>query len=162
MKVYVDVIIENSQGEILLVNRGVEPLGWALPGGYVDSKETPWQAAMREVLEETGARIELIEQFCVYPFVRSEKGCTAITIVYLAKISTAQTLEKLKANSDVIDLMFDSLNNFPDLIKAHQSILSDYLKWKKNKIRPNPHANLKSSRDEELHVHGVLEVKKVA
>lgn len=159
MKVYVDVIIENSLGEILLVNRGVEPLGWALPGGYVDSKETPWQAAMREVQEETGAKIKLIEQFCVYPFVRSEKDCTAITIVYLAKISSTQ---ELKANSDVIGLMFDRLDNFPDLIKAHLSILSDYLKWKKNKTRPNPHANLKSSRDEELHAHTVVEIKRVA
>ncbi len=161
MKIYVDVIIENSFNEILFVNRGVNPLGWALPGGYVDSKETPWQAAIREVWEETGAKVELIEQFCVYPFVRNETGCTAITIVYLAKIIST---EKLKANSDVIDLMFKRLDDCPDLIKAHQAILSDYLKWKKNKLRrPNPVSNLKASRDEELPaMQTIVKVRKVA
>ncbi len=44
---------------LLLIERRNEPLGWALPGGFVDVGETLEQAAVREALEETGLEIEL-------------------------------------------------------------------------------------------------------
>lgn len=149
MRVYVDIVIENLEGKILLVDRGVEPYGWAIPGGYVDENETPLQAAVREVREETAAKIEVVEQFCVYPFVRSEKNCTAITIVYVARLSENTRLE---ASSDVVDLAFYETDKLPLLIDAHNLILADYIKWKTSKLRPNPKGNLIATRDEELHV----------
>lgn len=35
--------------------------GWDVPGGVIDPGETPEQAAVREVLEETSAAVEIIE-----------------------------------------------------------------------------------------------------
>ena len=35
---------------------------WLPPGGHVESNETPAEAAIREVLEETGLEIEFIQQ----------------------------------------------------------------------------------------------------
>ncbi len=54
--VTVDVAILTSEGEALLIRRGNHPnLGmWALPGGFVDMKETLYEAAARELREETG------------------------------------------------------------------------------------------------------------
>jgi len=45
---------------VLLVRRGREPLKgeWSLPGGAVELGETLEQAVCREVLEETGLRVE--------------------------------------------------------------------------------------------------------
>jgi 8-oxo-dGTP diphosphatase len=46
----VDVVIEmpeRNDGRIVLIERAHEPLGWALPGGFVDIGETVEQAAMR-------------------------------------------------------------------------------------------------------------------
>jgi 8-oxo-dGTP diphosphatase len=42
--------------KVLLIQRGVEPNKglWTLPGGYVEVDETPDQAVVREVAEETG------------------------------------------------------------------------------------------------------------
>ena len=49
----VDIIIEveAKPGSIVLVSRKNEPLGWALPGGFVDYGETVEGAAARETLE---------------------------------------------------------------------------------------------------------------
>lgn len=60
-------VIVNSKGEILLTKRN-DPknlnvhLKWQLPGGGIEKKETPHQACIREILEETGYEIELITQ----------------------------------------------------------------------------------------------------
>ncbi|NDY42169.1 NUDIX hydrolase [Dissulfurirhabdus thermomarina] len=54
----VDVIIE-VEGGIVFVERANPPLGWALPGGFVDVGETLEAAAIREAREETGLEVRL-------------------------------------------------------------------------------------------------------
>jgi ADP-ribose pyrophosphatase YjhB (NUDIX family) len=53
------------QGKLLLCRRAIEPRygSWTLPAGFMENDETAGQAALRETLEEAGARIELIEPF---------------------------------------------------------------------------------------------------
>jgi 8-oxo-dGTP diphosphatase len=41
---------------VLVVERGEEPTGWALPGGFVEPREDLREAAERELAEETGVR----------------------------------------------------------------------------------------------------------
>lgn len=48
------VLIFNDQGKILAVSRKNNPNDFGLPGGKVDADETPAQAAVRELREETG------------------------------------------------------------------------------------------------------------
>lgn len=42
---------------MLAMKRAYAPKGWALPGGLVDPGETPSEAAVREVREETGVAV---------------------------------------------------------------------------------------------------------
>ena len=57
-----------KDGKVLLVRRGVAPSKnlWAIPGGMIELGETIQQAAEREILEETGIRIQAREP--VYTF----------------------------------------------------------------------------------------------
>lgn len=52
-------VVVREDGRLLLVRRGREPQRgrWSVPGGTVEPGETPAQAAVRETLEETGARV---------------------------------------------------------------------------------------------------------
>jgi ADP-ribose pyrophosphatase YjhB (NUDIX family) len=49
------------QDKVLLCRRAIEPRYgyWTLPAGFMENAETAGQAALRETLEEAGARIEL-------------------------------------------------------------------------------------------------------
>ncbi|MEJ7138610.1 bifunctional nicotinamide-nucleotide adenylyltransferase/Nudix hydroxylase [Amphibiibacter pelophylacis] len=53
--VTVDVLVRCDDA-VLLVQRGQAPGQglWALPGGFIDPRETTWQSALRELREETG------------------------------------------------------------------------------------------------------------
>jgi ADP-ribose pyrophosphatase YjhB (NUDIX family) len=55
---YTADIVVKCRGEILVVERGKYPLGVALPGGGVHRRERGRPAAARELLEETGIRVD--------------------------------------------------------------------------------------------------------
>ena len=53
------------QGRVLLCRRAIEPRYgyWTLPAGFMENGETTGQGALRETLEEAGARVELVAAF---------------------------------------------------------------------------------------------------
>ena len=53
------------EGRLLLCRRAIEPRYgyWTLPAGFMENGETTAQGAVRETLEEAGARIELTAPF---------------------------------------------------------------------------------------------------
>jgi len=51
--------IERSDGDVLMVRHGYRS-GWGVPGGLLQRGEEPAMAAVREVFEEVGLRIELV------------------------------------------------------------------------------------------------------
>ena len=56
-------IVINDKDEILLVNSN--HYGWMFPGGQVEVGENAIDAVKREVMEETGIKIEVGEIFCI-------------------------------------------------------------------------------------------------
>ena len=51
-------LILDNQSRLLLCRRKKDGK-WNLPGGHVDSKESPWETAVREVREEIGLDVRV-------------------------------------------------------------------------------------------------------
>jgi len=118
----VDVIIELQGKGVVLIKRKNPPLGWALPGGFVDYGETLEQAAVREALEETSLQVELTRQFHAYSDPQRDPRGHTITVVFTAKASgepraadDAQEIGVFQADALPSPLAFD-----------HRQILTDY------------------------------------
>src|SRR5690349_24934449 len=61
----VTILTFDGAGRVLLVKHGDVHL-WTTPGGAVDPLETPADAAIREMWEETGLDVELLRVLGVY------------------------------------------------------------------------------------------------
>jgi ADP-ribose pyrophosphatase YjhB (NUDIX family) len=76
--------VPEYQGKVLLCRRAIEPRYgyWTLPAGFMENDETAAQAALRETLEEAGARIELGKPFSLIsvPYVNQ------VHLFYLARL----------------------------------------------------------------------------
>jgi 8-oxo-dGTP diphosphatase len=56
-------MVIDGHGRVLLVRRAIEPFKgqWALPAGYQEVDEAPASTAAREVREESGIEVEVVE-----------------------------------------------------------------------------------------------------
>jgi len=68
------VIFKNSKRDkVFLIYRSDQPF-WNLPGGGIEVKEKPEEAAIRETLEETGFKINLLRKVGKYKHMDIKTG----------------------------------------------------------------------------------------
>jgi ADP-ribose pyrophosphatase YjhB (NUDIX family) len=74
------------EGRVLLVRRTISPGKgkWMIPGGFVEFDEDPRQAVVREVLEETGYKVEVTQLLDVI-FGQEHLRGASLLILYLAR-----------------------------------------------------------------------------
>ena len=116
------VIIDG--GRALLIRRGSEPLRgeWSIPGGTLELGETLEQGVARELLEETGIGVRVLELIEVFDRIYAEDGKIAeqaqkkprfhyVIVDYLCERIAGEP----RAGSDVTDVAFareDELGNY--------------------------------------------------
>lgn len=131
----VDIIIElidRPHRPIVLIERHNPPLGWAIPGGFVDYGEAVEVAARREALEETALEVELLEQFHVYSDPNRDRRKHTISIVFLATATG-----KPKAGDDAKSIeIFEPWRVPNNLCFDHDRIVQDYWRYRHYGIRP--------------------------
>lgn len=71
------VVITNSAGELLLLRHSYGPDVWALAGGGIDAGEDPRAAALREMREELGLELAVMQKVAVIEGVLSGSPHTA-------------------------------------------------------------------------------------
>jgi len=102
------VIFDEERKKVLLIQRRDVPV-WVLPGGGIEPHETPENAVIREILEETGLRVKASRLVGTYfPINRLAK----ITELYEC-IPIGGTLALSKETKNVA---FFSLQQLPSLI----------------------------------------------
>ena len=121
----VDIIIEIESKGIVLIKRRNPPLGWAIPGGFVDYGESLEEAAIREAREETNLNVKSIRQFHTYSDPNRDPRHHSISTVYVAKAKG-----KPRAKDDALEIGIFNEKNLPDEIAFdHRMILNDYFEF---------------------------------
>ncbi|CCO23924.1 NUDIX domain-containing protein [Maridesulfovibrio hydrothermalis] len=135
----VDIVIYDPVRGVVLIERKNPPLGWALPGGFVDYGETLEHAAVREAKEETGLEVVLTGLVGVYSMPCRDDRQHTISITYSAVTGDP---EKLIAGDDAGGAGFFKLDDLPELVFDHTDILKDF---SSNVLRLQAHAAIGNS-----------------
>lgn len=124
--VSVDIVIirkVKSEYQVLLIIRAQEPYQgcYALPGGFVDIEETLEDAAARELLEETGLKVENLHQVQTFSAVNRDPRGRVISTAFFGLVfnNDAQPV----AGSDASFTAWFPLDDLPDLAFDHAKII---------------------------------------
>lgn len=118
--VSVVAIIQNPQGEVLILDHFIRPgTTWGLPGGFIDSNEYPDAAIKRELKEETNLDLENLE------LVQIRTLNKHIEILYRADANGEITLEP----SEIRDFGWFPYDSMPGVVsKVQQALIRKVLK----------------------------------
>lgn len=120
----IGIVLSKSGQEVLLIKRRDVPV-WVLPGGGIETKESPEDAAIREVLEESGVHMQITRKAAHFVPVNS---LSAHTHVYIGSIQAGSPMP----SDESVDSQFFSLNALPKgLFELHKRWLKECLREKK-------------------------------
>lgn len=120
-KSVIGIVLDAEQSSVLLVKRRDVPV-WVLPGGGIDPQESPEQAVVREVLEETGFSVAISRQVAEYsPLNRLAK----VTYVYACSVLEGHSA----LGPESKEVGFFPLDHLPqEFFHIHKEWLDDCLK----------------------------------
>lgn len=124
--------LEGRPGELVFVERKHEPVGYALPGGFVDEGEWVADAAVREAREETGLEVTLTELFHVYSDPSRDPRQHTMSTVFIA-----QAAGEPVGGDDAANAIACTPSQLPGpLVFDHATIVQDYLEYRRSGTRP--------------------------
>ncbi|NRD19275.1 NUDIX hydrolase [Winogradskyella eckloniae] len=142
IKVAVDAVIfgYESKGNlsVLLIKRGIEPFkdAWAMPGGLVLERESLEAAVKRELKEETGVRIDYLEQLYTFGKPNRDPRNRVISVSYFGLVRPNHF--KIKGDTDAVDAKWFPVNDLPKLAFDHKKIFQMAAQRLKGKLMYQP------------------------
>ena len=122
-----DVIIYDEALGVVIIHRANEPVGYALPGGFIEEGEMAECAAVREMREETGLDVELVGLLGVYSEPSRDPRQHTLTSVFVGR---ARDVDRLQAGDDAASAAFYPLSALPKpLVFDHARILGDFAEY---------------------------------
>ena len=116
---------EGNNLKTLLIERGNEPYKgcWAFPGGFLNMDEDAEHGALRELEEETGLKLEHIEEFGTFSTVDRDPRGRVISIAFYA----ITELSEVKGADDAAKAQWFSIDEIPQLAFDHDIMLEKAL-----------------------------------
>lgn len=142
IKLTVDAIVFGYQSDpkisVLLVKRKYKPYQgrWALPGGFVENRESLEQAVQRELEEETGVTINYLEQLYTFGAPKRDPRQRVVSVAYYGLVRP--DAHSIAAASDAAEARWFDINRLPKLAFDHKVILKQAIERLKAKITYEP------------------------
>jgi len=127
IKKTVDAVIEDGKGNIVLIKRKYPPFidHHALPGGFIEKGESPEQALIREVREETNLEVKIVEKIGIYDDENRDPRGTVHSTAFKCVITGALSKMESGDDSKMVELYPIRKVNDLDLAFDHKEILKD-------------------------------------
>jgi 8-oxo-dGTP diphosphatase len=125
----VDIILRGNGNTVVLIQRANPPLGWALPGGFVDEGESCETAAKREAQEELSVPVTLHHQQGTYSDPSRDPRMHTLSVVFVASTPDESAV---KAGDGAAEAHWFTEVDIPwaELCFDHDVILRDYFQNK--------------------------------
>jgi 8-oxo-dGTP diphosphatase len=142
IKLTVDAVLFGYNREegvsVLLIKRKIEPFihQWALPGGFVRTEESLEEAVHRELEEETGVKVNYLEQLYTFGSPERDPRMRIVSIVYFGLVKPES--HDIKANTDAEDAEWFNIKKLPSLAFDHNSIIKKAVERLRGKITYEP------------------------
>ena len=132
--VAVGAMIFNDKGELFLSKRSQncrnERGHWEVPGGSVDFGEKLIDAVKREMVEEYGTEIEILEQFPAADHIISNEGQHWVPTTFLARFKAGQS-PKIMEPEKCDEIGWFSLDALPMPLSIITKLDLEYYKQRK-------------------------------
>ncbi len=142
IRVAVDAVVFGYESKkdlkVLLIKRGVEPFknSWALPGGLVMEDESLEDAVKRELKEETGVKIDYLEQLYSFGKPGRDPRNRVVSVTHFGLVRPNNFT--IQADTDADDVQWFSINDLPELAFDHQDIFELAKKRLQSKLQYQP------------------------
>lgn len=123
---------------ILLIQRKYDPFkgGWAIPGGLVLENESLETAVERELEEETGVKVDYLEQLYTFGDLNRDPRNRVVAVAYYGLVKKSDF--HLYASTDAEDAKWFNWKELPELAFDHSRILAVAKERLRGKIRYQP------------------------
>lgn len=124
---------------VLLIKRKYPPFEghWALPGGFVHDAESLEKAVERELMEETGVRINYLEQLYTFGAPARDPRKRVVSVAYFGLVHSSE-FKELNASTDAEEAAWFNIEALPELAFDHPQILEQAISRLRAKILYQP------------------------
>lgn len=141
IKLSVDAVVfgyEAGSISVLLIKRKYKPFKgeWAIPGGFVLNEESLEEAVERELSEETGIKINYLEQLYTFGNPIRDPRSRIVSVAYFGLVHP--NTFKIYASTDAEEVQWFKFDELPKLSFDHKDILEIAIKRLQSKITYEP------------------------